>query len=113
MTSDTPGSFDAVLEAIWQKHRHTMFERLATIERAVEALERGVLTESDRADAHRTAHKLAGSLGSFGVHAGSTAARTLETAFQDDGVTEGREDVQHSELRTAVSALRTAIEARP
>lgn len=59
-------------------------ERLHAIERVSEAVERDepVL---ETGDAHDAAHKLAGSLGSFGLARGSQLARELERRFGPGG----------------------------
>lgn len=118
MTEDNAQSpaLDAAIEAIWLKHRPLMFARLAAIEAAVEAVcadgaghdrDSSPLDEETRATAQRDAHKLAGALGTFGLHEGTRHARLLEHAFAEDG----ERDVRV--LREAMTGLRAELESRP
>jgi HPt (histidine-containing phosphotransfer) domain-containing protein len=105
--SANPPALDAAIEAIWLKHRPLMFSRLAAIEAAVAAVDQGALDDELRNTAQRDAHKLAGALGTFGLHDGTLHARKLEHAFEEDG----SRDV--SELRDAARGLREQLESRP
>lgn len=67
--------------AIWQKHVPQYRDRLATIERAIAALDNHTLTTELHQTALTQAHTLAGSLGSFGLDDGSHLARCLEQAL--------------------------------
>jgi HPt (histidine-containing phosphotransfer) domain-containing protein len=69
------------MQELWEKYRSVSLARLEIVERAVEALNRGALTEELRAQAAREAHKLSGSLGTFGLQAGSAAALEIESFF--------------------------------
>ncbi len=60
-----------------------MGERVALIERAVNALGAGELDERLRSEALRAAHMLSGSLGTFGFAGASEAAGALEQEFAD------------------------------
>jgi HPt (histidine-containing phosphotransfer) domain-containing protein len=103
-----PGAANALQQAIasiWLKHRELVFERLRTIEAAVRAHAQGDLDPELRAAAHRDAHKLAGALGTFGLHDGTTHARTIEIALGDGSV-----DV--ADLELAARGLRTALESQ-
>jgi diguanylate cyclase (GGDEF)-like protein len=66
------------LAEIWQRHHDAVLEQVETIEGAVVALMRGDLDEVQRERATREAHKLAGSLGTFGLAAASERSRELE-----------------------------------
>ena len=72
----------ATLQAIWREHLPSVLEGVATIERVIAALEAGRLSEEDRAEAEREAHKLAGAVGTFGFEAASERARYLEGALR-------------------------------
>lgn len=67
-----------MLQAIWQRQRARVGERLELIERAMQALAQGRLDTSLQAEAERAAHMLAGSLGTFGFMHASRAAHELE-----------------------------------
>jgi diguanylate cyclase (GGDEF)-like protein len=71
------------LRAIWQKHRAGVLERVGLIERAVSALTESELDEQLRVQAHRAAHSLIGSVGTFGFIRASEAARELELALAE------------------------------
>ena len=99
---------DALQQAvarIWLKHRELMFERLHTIEAAILAHAQGDLDPELRAAAHRDAHKLAGALGTFGLHDGTTHARTIERSLGD-------KTEEPADLEAAARGLRTALESR-
>lgn len=67
-----PGPLDAATAAIWARHRPEVLERVALV-RA------GLLDGDDaRRRAGEAAHKLSGSLGMFGLHAGSELGGRLE-----------------------------------
>ena len=77
------GSPEDALRAIWQKHRASALERVGVIERAVRALTAADLDEQLRVEAHRTAHSLIGSVGTFGFLRACEAARQLELELAD------------------------------
>lgn len=71
------------LAEVWTRNLPSIGERVDTIERAVEAAEKGELGADLAAGAREAAHKLAGSLGSFGLARGSDLARELERRHVD------------------------------
>ncbi|NEO83391.1 MAG: response regulator [Spirulina sp. SIO3F2] len=71
----------AAVAQMWQQFREPILARLEAIETAIAALEANQLTEDLRADAEAQAHKLVGSLGMYGLMAGSDYARQLEQRF--------------------------------
>lgn len=71
----------AALAEMWERRRESFVQRAATIESAIASLLGAALTEEERAEAEREAHKLAGSLGTFGLPGGGQLARELEVAF--------------------------------
>ncbi|MEM8639103.1 MAG: response regulator [Cyanobacteria bacterium P01_G01_bin.54] len=87
----------AAVARLWQQFREPILARLATLEAAIAALSRNQLTEKLRADAETQAHKLVGSLGMYGLSAGSEAARQLEQWFAVD--------VNPAEQKTLVALL--------
>lgn len=80
--SATPAAVQAVLD----EHREVLEQRVATVEEAVTAMVSAGLDEELRARAERDAHKLAGSLGMFGLPRGSELAAELERSL---GVADG------------------------
>jgi DNA-binding response OmpR family regulator/HPt (histidine-containing phosphotransfer) domain-containing protein len=65
--------------AALEQFRPVITERLAALTTALAALCQGRLTDAQRQAARQAAHKLAGSLGMFGLPAGSAISRDLET----------------------------------
>ena len=70
------------MQALWDEARPRVLERIATLEDAVAALLAGGLGDAEREEARAAAHKLAGSLGTFGIEQGTVIARGLESAFE-------------------------------
>ena len=71
----------AAAAGLWQKFRPRMYERLAAIDRYLS--DGGARSEDQREAARREAHKLAGSLGMFGLHEGTDIARELENSLAE------------------------------
>jgi CheY-like chemotaxis protein len=72
----TNASLEAQLELIWARNRAVQYERLAAVRAAVESLALGDTQQVQTGVA--AAHKLAGSLGAFGLGAASRAAARIE-----------------------------------
>ena len=89
--------------ALWDRHRSTALERVAVLEQAGDAAAGGALGEPLTAQARAEAHKLAGSLGSFGVHDGTALAREAERLLEP-----GAED--GARLRAVAAELRAVVE---
>lgn len=68
----------AALDRLWAQHLSEMQKRVAAIAAASQALRAGDAGD-DVATAGAEAHKLAGVLGSFGLHEGTALAREAET----------------------------------
>lgn len=68
----------AAVAKIWQRTKPINLERLAVIEQAITALQLGHLEAELHHQAQQAAHKLVGSLGTFGLTEGSMLARQLE-----------------------------------
>lgn len=71
----------AAVQAVLDEHRGVLDQRVATVEAAVTAMVSAGLDEDLRARAERDAHKLAGSLGMFGLPRGSEVAAELERSL--------------------------------
>ena len=69
------------LGAIFLAHRDDFHQRVVTVEAAVAAIAAGNLGDVLRGAGERDAHKLAGSLGTFGLVHGSDLARELEESL--------------------------------
>jgi len=96
------------VKAVWQWAREDTPLRVSTLEDAVRALELGRLDAPTRAKAAGEAHKLVGSVGTFGFARASEIAREAEHLLASDAEL-GSE--QAPLLRELVSALRAEIEA--
>ncbi len=70
------------LDAIWERQRGGVRERIDTIERALDALAEGRLDPELACDSQRAAHTLAGSVGTFGFVQASHAARAIELELE-------------------------------
>ena len=109
MTDPQPASlssFGPALAALWQRHRDTSYERIALVESVAAAALHGTLDGQSqlRGEGERAAHKLAGSLGTFGIAAGSAAAFEIEGLLRDETPDPRR-------LADAALALREAVES--
>ncbi|HEV7773555.1 MAG TPA: diguanylate cyclase [Conexibacter sp.] len=76
--SEPTATVPTALAEIWERHHAGVLEQVGTIEAAVVALMRGDLDDDRRARSTREAHKLSGSLGTFGLAAASERSRELE-----------------------------------
>jgi CheY-like chemotaxis protein/HPt (histidine-containing phosphotransfer) domain-containing protein len=68
---------------VWAEYRNVILERMSAIDTAVTALRRAKLTDEIRQKAVLEAHRLAGSLGMFGLMEGTRLAREIEHLFGD------------------------------
>jgi len=96
----------AAIAALWDGARERIAQRMAAIDAAVAALGGEALDEPSRTTASGEAHKLAGSLGTFGVPEGSRAARDLEYLLDAEPTAADapRAGELAAELRAAVDA---------
>jgi HPt (histidine-containing phosphotransfer) domain-containing protein len=72
------------MNRLWVKYLPELEARVATLETAATALAAGALTEDLQEQATLEAHKLAGVLGTFGLHQGTDLAREAENAYRGD-----------------------------
>jgi diguanylate cyclase (GGDEF)-like protein len=70
-----------MVKELWEQARPVALERLNVVDDAVAAVMAGTLDDDLRDEAMRVAHKLAGSLGTFGLREATDRAAALETAF--------------------------------
>ena len=103
----SPDKTRAAVAALWTKFSGKLFERLAVLERVSEALLDGRLDDELRHEAETEAHKLAGSLGTFGLAEGSRLAEELESILQPGGPLNQAESHRVSEL---AGSLRKELE---
>jgi HPt (histidine-containing phosphotransfer) domain-containing protein len=104
----TADDFSKRLDQLWQKHLPGTKSRLATLERALQALTQGELSQEFRLEGVQAAHKLAGSLGSFGLRSSSEKATEIELLLE-------KQHFDENEISTLVEHLRVLkrdVEAR-
>lgn len=99
----------AAVAKVWERFKDRIADRVTTIEQASTALQSGELTEELQGLAEREAHKLAGSLGTFGFAKGSEIAREIEHLLH--GQTLDREQTLH--LNQLVQGLRHQLDQTP
>jgi hypothetical protein len=68
---------------VWAEYRHVIFERMSAIDAAVIGLREANLTEEVRQKAVLESHRLAGSLGMFGLMEGTRISREIERMVCD------------------------------
>jgi HPt (histidine-containing phosphotransfer) domain-containing protein len=73
-----PQAIQALVARLWAQKKNVTLSRIAVLEQASSALASGLLPPELRAQAAGEAHKLAGSLGTFGFPEGSRLARAME-----------------------------------
>ncbi len=95
------------LARLWTKFLPEIDRRLVVVESAVQAMCAGALSDELREDAHQAAHKLAGTLGTFGLHRGTELARNAELVLEGDAPLAG-----NSELTAWIAELRALIDSR-
>jgi HPt (histidine-containing phosphotransfer) domain-containing protein len=93
----------AALDRMWAKFLPEIDARIAMLEEAAAA---NPLSAEQQATAHTAAHKLAGSLGMFGLQRGTELARQAELALAEDPAT------TQAELAAWVAELRALILSR-
>ncbi|HLO48397.1 MAG TPA: response regulator [Kamptonema sp.] len=97
---------DAVAK-VWTRFKGSISDRVTILEQANTALTIGELSDELRQQATREAHKLAGSLGTFGLAEGSRLAREMESLLQNTP----RQD-QAPQLSQLVTTLRYELETK-
>lgn len=75
-------SLQTAVSGLWEKFKDKIINRLKVLDRATAAILAGTLGEELQQEAIREAHKLAGSLGTFGFAQGSCLAREIEELLQ-------------------------------
>jgi diguanylate cyclase (GGDEF)-like protein len=93
----------SALAILWQRHRQTNLDRISLLEMTTANVLRSVIDDASIAEGVSAAHKLAGSLGTFGFDAGSRAALEAESLLREP-IIDGRL------LAESVTALRTSVE---
>jgi DNA-binding response OmpR family regulator len=100
----------SAIHQVLEKFRHSFVEQIAVLAAANTALSAGNFTPELHQSARQEAHKLAGSMGSFGYPEGSRLARSLEHLLIEDRVLSSDEISQFSQQ---VSALQQTLNQPP
>ncbi|MHB9144751.1 MAG: response regulator [Symbiobacteriia bacterium] len=100
----------AAVAGVWERFKDPILARVTVLERATTALLANALDDDLRQQAGREAHKLAGSVGTFGFPEGSRLAREAEQLLQLGGPLRQAEAQRLSEL---VVALRRELQRTP
>lgn len=103
--AEEPFDANALLARVWQQNKHIMTARRERLTAAAAAAAAGTLTPEQRVEARDIAHKMAGSLGMFGYHEGTTVAQKMEVLL------EGSSEPDAPELVRLAAALRDAMPA--
>lgn len=77
-TKNHPPKGLAAVNKVLERFRNTFAQQVTVLEQATSALSAGTLSDDLRQSAFQEAHKLAGSLGTFGYPEGSKLAREIE-----------------------------------
>ncbi|MBX6773194.1 MAG: Hpt domain-containing protein, partial [Chloroflexi bacterium] len=100
----------AAIGALWERYRDVNLQRVGVLEEAAAALRAGSLDPAQRQEAERAAHKLAGTVGTFGFTRGSETARTIEQMLAGSTVLSPAQGEHIAEL---AAALRREITQPP
>jgi hypothetical protein len=100
--NDAADKTATLLAALWARNLPVVEERMATLDRAVEATSAGALDAPLRGEAICSSHKLAGSLGMYGFDEGTRIAREIEALLTGASPCGVRMRALVGELRTAV-----------
>jgi diguanylate cyclase (GGDEF)-like protein len=91
------------LAMLWQRHRQSNLDRISLLELTAANVLRAAIDQDAVVAGAQAAHKLAGSLGTFGFDAGSRAALEAESLLREPVI-------DPRLLAEAVSALRASVE---
>src|SRR5207302_241983 len=105
----TPNQLNKKVQELWRKYLPQTLARLEVLQSAVETLSRGDLTTEARTAAAQEAHKLAGSLGTFGLESGSGIAVEIEQTLSSHT---DFSDTEISKLKVLGDRLQQEIESR-
>ncbi len=98
--------FNQALVKIWERYQSKICDRITLLEEFTLATQQGKPDETLRLQAQQEAHKLAGSLGTFGLGRGSILAREIEQLCQNK--TFNSEEI--TQVQQLVFKLRAEVE---
>jgi HPt (histidine-containing phosphotransfer) domain-containing protein len=102
-------AINQTLDRMWTKFLPDVRERAVVLDTAAKAAVEGALNDAIRADARSAAHKLAGTLGTFGLARGTDLARELELLYAGN---EGLEGAKAQRLARLAGEIKDIIESR-
>ena len=108
MSSQATGGEEArtALKAVWEQHLPGVLDRVDAMERILAGLRDARYGETARKMAQREAHKLAGSVGTFGFLEASERAREIELVLASDAPVTGR---QGADLVFSTAVIRAEL----
>jgi HPt (histidine-containing phosphotransfer) domain-containing protein len=109
MNNDAQAALSAALDRMWAQFLPQMQERVDTLDAAAQAFAAGPLSVERQEEAQSAAHKLAGSLGTFGLTRGTVLARELEIIYSQQN--EPEPDLAER-LASTAAELRRLIDGR-
>ncbi|MBB4634865.1 response regulator [Longimicrobium terrae] len=113
-TSGSPrGSLGAAVAGVWQRFREPVLRRVDSLEEAAMGLLEGRLDAETRRAAEREAHKLAGSVGTFGFGEASRLSREAETLLAGPGVLGQADALRLADLAVSIRRELMAEPATP
>jgi diguanylate cyclase (GGDEF)-like protein len=98
----------AFIARVWDKAKPNLLQQVAVVVEAAEVLLSGELPEEMQQQAKQQAHKLAGSLGTYGLAAGSELAKQIETILESE---RSSVNAQKHRLYSLTSSLQQLVEA--
>lgn len=106
----------AMLAVVWNKNRDLLLHRLDSIDGFCRQLPASASDDDLRAEASSDAHKLAGSLGMFGLNEGTAVARDIEHRLRDstpDELISANISSLAAQLRTLVERFQVSVAPPP
>lgn len=99
----------SALDKLWTKFLPEIRSRVAALETAAAGFAAGDLTTEQLEEANSAAHKLAGTLGTFGLTRGTVLARELEMLYAEDT---GPDAEMGAKLAELTAELKGIVEGR-
>ncbi|WP_413198707.1 response regulator [Nostoc piscinale] len=97
----------ASIKKTLERYKDTFHQRVSLLEQAAQALQQGQLSSKLRQQTSQEAHKLAGTLGSFGYSTGSKLAQSIEHLLIQDKNLTSQDAVKLSQLITQIQETLT------
>ena len=108
METSAQQSMTEALDRLWMQFKPQMEERVAVLDAANRALAADKLSMHWRAEANSAAHKLAGTLGTFGLTKGTVLAREAEVIYSGDAEPDPNSLPRLEEIAAELKAIITS-----